>query len=157
MELFDAEQWEDGPRGLVRLRVDGRWKDAPDGSRLYYNSAGVTALVQAMLSGTMPHAAPRPLLRVGQPVYLPCAPYDRNGFAWGSEMGRILSESAVMGIDGRWYVIVWGMKIKPVSCRLKTWGCIMNQLCDEGILRETLAAVLKEEMQPVVKIGRAHV
>lgn len=112
VELFDAEQWEDGPRGLVRLRVDGRWQDAPDGSRLYYNSAGVAALVQAMLSGTMPHAAPRPLLRVGQPVCLPCAPYDRSGFAWGSEMGRILSESAVMGIDGRWYVIVWGMKNK---------------------------------------------
>ncbi len=29
----------------------------------------------------------------------------------------------------------------------------MNQLCDEGILRETLAAVLKEEMQPVVRLA----
>lgn len=112
VELFDAEQWADGRRGMVRLRVNGRWLNDAGGEALYFNSAGLAAFVQKLFSGAMPDAAPRPSVRVGQAVFLPCAPYDRDGFAWGSEMGRIVSESAIMGIDGLWYVIAWGQKSK---------------------------------------------
>lgn len=112
VELFDAEQWADGRRGMVRLRVNGRWWIGADGETMYFNAAGVAAFVQRLLYGTLPEAAPRPSLRVGQPVGLPCAPYDRDGFPWGSEMGRIESDSAIMGIDGLWYVIAWGPETK---------------------------------------------
>lgn len=108
VELFDAEQWADGSGGLVRLRVNGRWHNASDGRPLYLNAAGVAAFIQKQLSGVMPDAAPRPNIRAGQPVGLPCAPYDKDGFAWGSEMGRIESENTIMGIDGLWYVIARG-------------------------------------------------
>lgn len=65
VELFDAEQWADGRRGMVRLRVNGRWWIGADGETMYFNAAGVAAFVQRLLYGTLPEAAPRPSLRVG--------------------------------------------------------------------------------------------
>lgn len=113
VELFDAEEWPDGPRGSARLRIDGRWKDGPDKARLFLNASGVADVVQRLLiEGGLPAAPCRPQVRKGQIVSVPCAPYDDDGFAWGSEQGRIVSDDVLLGHDGRWYAVISGVTVK---------------------------------------------
>ena len=119
-ELFDAEQWIDGRKGTVRLRIDGRWLDGPEGERMYLDSGGVARFIQAMLTaGTMPVPMPKPVFTRGQAVSVPCAPYDEDGFPWGSVQGRICSERVVLGHDSRWYAIIFapgiGTTLYPVD------------------------------------------
>lgn len=107
VEFFDAEDWEDGPRGCVRVRVDGRWLDASDGSRQYFAEDGVSALIRDFLfsPGTLSRP-PRPQVSEGLPVWVSCGPCDENGIPWGCRQERILSGDTVYGYDGRWYVVV---------------------------------------------------
>ncbi|MBQ3060456.1 MAG: hypothetical protein IJD16_09135 [Desulfovibrio sp.] len=114
VELFDADQWADGEPECVRARIDGRWHDTPDGSRLWLDAEDVARLIQSLLleDGQLPAPPPvpeRPVLRYAQPVSLPCGPYTSKGEPLGMERGRILSEDAVLGHDGRWYVVVGGV------------------------------------------------
>ena len=114
VELFDADQWDDGETGCVRVRIGGRWHDAPDGSRLWLDAEDVARLIQSLLleDGQLSVPTPlpeRPVLRYAQPVSLPCGPYSSKGEPLGMERGRILSEDAVLGHDRRWYVVVGGV------------------------------------------------
>lgn len=120
VELFDAELWADGRKGTMRLRVDGRWLDGPDGERLYLDASGIARFVQTMLTaGTMPDPLTRPVLTRGQVVSVPCAPYDKDGFPWGSVQGRVCSERVVLGYDSRWYAVIFapgiGTTLYPVD------------------------------------------
>ena len=113
VELFDATEWRDGEPGCVRVRVAGRWHNAPDGSRLWLDVEDVGAFVAQLLinNGQMPppRAVPeQPKVRRAQLVSLPCGPYTRRGEPLGTALGRIASDDALLGSDGRWYVIVSG-------------------------------------------------
>lgn len=120
VELFDAEQWADGRKGTVRLRIGGRWFDGSGGERMYLDAAGVARFIQVMLTaGTMPEPMPKPVLARGQVVSVPCAPYDEDGFGWGSVQGRICSERVILGYDSRWYAVIFapgiGTTLYPVD------------------------------------------
>ncbi|MBO4312563.1 MAG: hypothetical protein J5828_06155 [Desulfovibrionaceae bacterium] len=113
VELFEATEWEDGEPGCVRVRIDGRWHNAPEGSRLWLDVENVGALVARLLmdDGSLPEprAVPeRPNVSRAQLVSMPCGPYTRRGEPLGTALGRIASEDALLGCDGRWYVIVSG-------------------------------------------------
>lgn len=112
--LYDADQWDDGEPGCFRVSVNGRWHDAPDGSRLWLDVEDVGMLLSdLMVHGTElpppPVVPPKPIVKRGQAVSLPCGPYTERGEALGSEMGRIASEDVLLGHDGRWYVIAGGV------------------------------------------------
>lgn len=120
VELFDAEQWADGRKGTVRLRIGGRWFDGSDGERMYLDAAGIARFIQGMLTaGTMPEPMPKPVVTRGQVVSVPCAPYDKDGFGWGSVQGRICSERVILGYDSRWYAVIFapgiGTTLYPVD------------------------------------------
>lgn len=112
--LYEADQWEDGEPCCYRVNIDGRWHDAPDGSRLWLDVEEVGVLVgKLMLYGTElpppPALPPKPVVHRGQAVSLPCAPYTEKGEPLGSELGRIASEDVLLGHDSQWYVIAGGV------------------------------------------------
>lgn len=114
VSLYDADQWDDGEPGCFRVNVNGRWHDAPDGSRLWLDVEDVGMLLSdLMIHGTElpppPAVPPKPVVKRGQAVSLPCGPYTTRGEALGSEMGRIASEDVLLGHDGKWYVIAGGV------------------------------------------------
>lgn len=112
--LYDADQWDDGEPGCYRVNIDGRWHDAPDGSRLWLDVEEVGVLVSnLMLYGSElpppPALPPKPVVHKGQPVSLPCGPFTAKGEPLGREVGRISSEDVLLGYDGQWYVIAGGV------------------------------------------------
>ncbi len=112
--LYEADQWEDGEPCCYRVNIDGRWHDAPDGSRLWLDVEEIGVLVgKLMLYGTElpppPAVSPKPIVKRGQAVSLPCGPHTAKGEPLGSELGRIASEDVLLGHDGRWYVIAGGV------------------------------------------------
>ena len=112
--LYEADQWEDGEPCCYRVNIDGRWHDAPDGSRLWLDVEEVGGLVSnLMLYGSElpppPALPPKPVVHKGQPVSLPCGPFTAKGEPLGREVGRISSEDVLLGYDGQWYVIAGGV------------------------------------------------
>lgn len=112
--LYEADQWEDGEPYCYRVNIDGRWHDAPDGSRLWLDVEEVGVLVSnLMLYGSElpppPALPPKPVVHKGQPVSLPCGPFTAKGEPLGREVGRISSEDVLLGYDGQWYVIAGGV------------------------------------------------
>ena len=112
--LYEADQWEDGEPCCYRVNIDGRWHDAPDGSRLWLDVEEVGVLVSnLMLYGSElpppPALPPKPVVHKGQPVSLPCGPFTAKGEPLGREVGRISSEDVLLGYDGQWYVIAGGV------------------------------------------------
>lgn len=118
VDLFDALQWDDGEPGCVRVWLNGRWHNGPNGERLWLDADKVAGLIRDLLltNGELPppccHPA-RPVVKKAQMVSLPCGPYAADGEALGREQGRIASEDVLLGHDGRWYVLAGG-----VVCRL---------------------------------------
>lgn len=106
IELFCASAWPAaaGARpGLVRLRVGGKWY-SPGGSKfVFFNAAGVSSLLAALLAGKGLELPPRPDLPRGSAVRAP------NGKVVA---GQILYErtrtasAPILGADGRWHVPV---------------------------------------------------
>ncbi|WP_291449480.1 hypothetical protein [Desulfovibrio sp.] len=107
-ELFDAEQWEDGPRGAVRVRLNGRWLDGPDGSSLYLDARGVAdIIIKLLMEGGLPTPPEKPAYIKGQSVVLPVGPRD-GGMPMLTEQGHVMNPEPFLGYDSRWYVLVHG-------------------------------------------------
>ena len=111
-ELFDADQWKDGEPGCVRLRVNGRWHNRPDGARCWLDAGDVARVIHGMLAGEdgLPprrEVPERPTVRKGQRVSMPCGPYTSRGEALGRAVGFLASDEVMLGSDCRWYVIAF--------------------------------------------------
>ena len=107
-ELFDAEQWENGPHGTVRVRLNGRWLDGPDGKSLFLDARGVTGVILKLLAkGTLPEPPEKPVYTKGQCVFLPVGPYD-DGTPMLMEQGHVMNAEPFLGYDNRWYALVHG-------------------------------------------------
>lgn len=108
-ELYDAGQWEDGPEGMVRVRLGGKWMDGPDGNPLYLDAAGVGAVIVRMLaSGTMPQPAQKPVYAKNQRIAMPVYKADDALRDVLVEHGYILNAEPFLGHDYQWYAIVHG-------------------------------------------------
>ena len=119
VELFDASLWEDGRHGTVRLRINGRWHDMPDGGRCYMDSAGVgRVMVELLAHGAISPAPPAPQLKKGQVVSVPCGP-EFYGIPCSTTQGRVCSDRVVLGYDNRYYAVVFaphiGTTLYPVD------------------------------------------
>ena len=117
VELFEAELWEDGEPASFRARINGRWHDTPSGEKLWLDFEEVAALMRnLLLFGSdvppPPSLPPRPVVKKGQLVSLPCGPYSSRGEPLCRELGRIVSEDTMLGHDGKWYVIAGGVKVR---------------------------------------------
>ena len=115
LELFDAAQWEDGTPGTVRLRVNGRWLDDDDGSRLYMNATGLADTIAqclfnkllSKLDGLQPTPSSGPKLLPHQRILLPVNDDDAP---CTHELGLLTNLRPYHMFDGRWYVGAHGAR-----------------------------------------------
>lgn len=91
-ECFPAEQWEDGPDGHFRVRLNRRWLNSPEGTGLYYSPESVARLVAGEAFGTV-EEYPVPDLPRGSWVRLD-----------GTQTRT--RTAPLRAWDGRWYVAV---------------------------------------------------
>ena len=100
IELFRAEQWQDGPVGCYRVRVNRKWHQPADG-RLYCTEAAVLRLVGELSLGHAPALPDMPDIPRGSRVSVP------NGIVVDGEQrydGTFTSTPPIRGYGGEWYV-----------------------------------------------------
>lgn len=124
IELFPASQWEEGsalPHAL-RLRVDGKWQESPDGpGPLFLGPDALAEYLKRSIYGTNP-TPPRPPIYPGTPISV------LNGRTMNGTPMRDRTRARdypTLGTDGRWYVLAACMACAP---RLFP--------CDEVVIKE---------------------
>jgi hypothetical protein len=102
LELASAKNFGGEP-GLYRVRIDRRWRDGPDGSRLYLDRAGLAELVASLMDdanqGEAPALEPLPDLPLHSRVY---ARYEYRD-EWQATV-TYTSSPPIRGQDGQIYV-----------------------------------------------------
>lgn len=61
IELFPSEQWQDGPAGCYRVRINRKWHHTPEG-KVYCTPATVMHLVTSLALDTLPQLPEAPII-----------------------------------------------------------------------------------------------
>lgn len=101
IEVYDADEWEHGNKGLYRVRVNGRWAD-PSSVQEFWTATGMATLLSEKFTGAVSGVEfPEPSnLSLGDEVRI--RPLDRM-----PRKARVAS-NPILGIDGRWWVALAG-------------------------------------------------
>jgi len=104
LELFPAEQWDDGPAGCYRVRENRRWIDLPEGGRCFLTPKQLSELVVERLTGARPaFVSEKPDLPKGTPVRVPNKKVIDGRPLY--DITKTVSDPIRL-FDGRWHVAV---------------------------------------------------
>ena len=108
-----------GGGGGVRVRVNRRWLNAPEGGPLFVGPDRLGQLVADVALGGMPSSEPEPDLPVKTRVSIR---RETDGIVWHD--GAWTVSPPIRGYDGRWYVAVTtahkGIGFVPVSSVIRS-------------------------------------
>lgn len=115
LELFPADQWQDGQQGLFRVRRNRSWLEGSSGPHVYRTPKEIGELVASLFGGSEPPAPP--VFARGELVSVP------NGrIRFGQPMRdvtRVVMDSPMRDASGQWYVAVQhpggGVRLVPAN------------------------------------------